>query len=97
MSSAIEWAPRLEGVELIAEISSAFVCASLDIVPTVPHADYVGSWLEVLGPPSRTRQRRIVADASPRAGIFAAHSARSPQLAERLSGVSVSIIVRVKL
>jgi antirestriction protein ArdC len=34
--------------ELVAEISSAFCCASLGIVPTVRHADYVGSWLEVL-------------------------------------------------
>jgi antirestriction protein ArdC len=34
--------------ELIAEISSAFCCASLGIVPTVRHADYIGSWLEVL-------------------------------------------------
>jgi antirestriction protein ArdC len=34
--------------ELIAEMTSAFVCASLDIVPTVRHADYIGSWLEVL-------------------------------------------------
>jgi len=34
--------------ELVAEISSAFCCASLGIVPTVRHADYIGSWLEVL-------------------------------------------------
>lgn len=34
--------------ELIAEISAAFCCASLGIVPTVRHADYIGSWLEVL-------------------------------------------------
>ncbi|WIW50321.1 zincin-like metallopeptidase domain-containing protein (plasmid) [Bradyrhizobium sp. 62B] len=34
--------------ELIAEISSAFTCASLGIVPTVRHADYIGSWLDVL-------------------------------------------------
>lgn len=34
--------------ELVAEMASAFVCASLDIVPTVRHADYIGSWLEVL-------------------------------------------------
>jgi antirestriction protein ArdC len=34
--------------ELVAEITSAFVCASLGIVPTVRHADYIGSWLEVL-------------------------------------------------
>ena len=34
--------------ELIAEMAGAFVCASLGIVPTVRHADYIGSWLEVL-------------------------------------------------
>ncbi len=34
--------------ELIAEINAAFCCASLGIVPTVRHADYIGSWLEVL-------------------------------------------------
>ncbi|MCA6114985.1 DUF1738 domain-containing protein [Bradyrhizobium sp. WSM 1738] len=34
--------------EIIAEISAAFCCASLGIVPTVRHADYIGSWLEVL-------------------------------------------------
>ena len=34
--------------ELVAEMASAFVCASLGIVPTVRHADYLGSWLEVL-------------------------------------------------
>lgn len=34
--------------ELVAEMTSAFVCASLGITPTVRHADYIGSWLEVL-------------------------------------------------
>jgi len=34
--------------ELCAEISAAFICAALGITPTVRHADYVGSWLEVL-------------------------------------------------
>jgi antirestriction protein ArdC len=34
--------------ELVAEMASAFVCASLGIVPTVRHSDYIGSWLEVL-------------------------------------------------
>jgi antirestriction protein ArdC len=46
--------------ELVAEISSAFVCASLGIVPTVRHADYIGSWLEVL----REDDRAIVRAAS---------------------------------
>jgi antirestriction protein ArdC len=31
--------------ELVAELGSAFLCASLSIVPTVRHADYIGSWL----------------------------------------------------
>ena len=39
--------------EMIAEISSAFCCASLGIMPTVCHADYVGSWLEVMREDSR--------------------------------------------
>jgi antirestriction protein ArdC len=34
--------------ELVAEMASAFVCASLSITPTVRHTDYLGSWLEVL-------------------------------------------------
>jgi antirestriction protein ArdC len=34
--------------ELCAEMASAFVCASLGIVPTVRHADYLGAWLEIL-------------------------------------------------
>ena len=44
----------------IAEMSSAFCCASLGIVPTVRHADYIGSWLEVL----REDNRAIVRAAS---------------------------------
>jgi len=34
--------------ELIAEMGSAFLCASLGITPTVRHSDYLASWLEVL-------------------------------------------------
>ncbi len=34
--------------ELVAEMASAFACASLTIRPTVRHADYIGSWLAVL-------------------------------------------------
>ena len=33
---------------LKAEINAAFCCASLGIVPTVRHADYLGVWLDVL-------------------------------------------------
>lgn len=34
--------------ELVAEMGSAFLCAALGIEPTVRHADYIASWLEVL-------------------------------------------------
>jgi antirestriction protein ArdC len=34
--------------ELVAEMASAFVCATLGIVPTVRHSDYLASWLDVL-------------------------------------------------
>jgi antirestriction protein ArdC len=46
--------------ELIAELCAAFSCASLGIAPTVRHADYIGSWLEVL----REDNRAIVRAAS---------------------------------
>jgi len=46
--------------ELIAELNAAFCCASLGIVPTVRHADYIGSWLDVL----REDNRAIVRAAS---------------------------------
>ena len=46
--------------ELVAEMSAAFTCATLGIQPTVRHADYIGSWLEVL----REDDRAIVRAAS---------------------------------
>ena len=46
--------------ELVAEMTAAFCCSSLGIVPTVRHADYIGSWLEVL----REDDRAIVRAAS---------------------------------
>jgi antirestriction protein ArdC len=41
-------------------LNAAFCCASLGITPTVRHADYIGSWLEVL----REDNRAIVRAAS---------------------------------
>ena len=58
--------------ELIAEISSAFCCASLGIVPTVRHADYVGSWLEVMREDSRAIVR-AASQASKAADWLLAH------------------------
>jgi antirestriction protein ArdC len=45
--------------ELCAEISSAYVCSALGVVPTVRHADYVGSWIELL-----TEQERAIVRAA---------------------------------
>ena len=41
----------------VAEMNAAFCCASLGIVPTVRHADYIGSWLEVLREDNRAVMR----------------------------------------
>jgi len=46
--------------ELVAEMTAAFTCATLGIVPTVRHADYIGAWLDVL----REDDRAIVRAAS---------------------------------
>jgi antirestriction protein ArdC len=35
-------------------MNAAFCCASLGIVPTVRHADYIGSWLDLLREDNRT-------------------------------------------
>jgi antirestriction protein ArdC len=52
--------PSYAREELTAEMTGAFVCAALSIVPTVRHADYLGSWLEVL----REDNRAIIRAAS---------------------------------
>jgi antirestriction protein ArdC len=46
--------------ELVAEMNAAFCCASLGIVLTERHADYIGFWLEML----REDNRAIVRAAS---------------------------------
>ncbi len=54
--------------ECVAELSAAFVCASLGIVPTVRHADYLGAWLDIM----REDNRAIIraASASSKAADF---------------------------
>jgi antirestriction protein ArdC len=36
------------GEELVAELASAYLCASLDIPGQLQHAEYIGSWLKLL-------------------------------------------------
>jgi antirestriction protein ArdC len=64
--------------ELVAEMCAAFCCAVLGITPTVRHADYIGSWLDVL----REDARAIVRAAS------AASKAADMLLALRPAGAS---------
>jgi antirestriction protein ArdC len=45
--------PAYAREELCAELASAFLCATLGIVPTVRHADYLANWLTVLRGDSR--------------------------------------------
>jgi antirestriction protein ArdC len=52
--------PAVAREELCAELTAAFVCAALSIVPTVRHADYLASWLDVL----REDNRAIIRAAS---------------------------------
>jgi antirestriction protein ArdC len=45
--------PQYAREELCAEISAAFIGATLGLVPTVRHADYLGYWLAILREDSR--------------------------------------------
>ena len=45
--------------ELVAELGSAFLCASLGIVPTVRHADYIGNWLTLCSPRHNVSNREV--------------------------------------
>lgn len=62
--------------ELIAELGSAFLCAALGIVPTVRHADYLGSWLAVLREDNRAIFR--AAGAAGKAADWLLAQARAP-------------------
>jgi len=63
--------------ELVAELSSAFLCASLGITPTVRHADYLGSWLEILREDNRAIFRAASAASKAADFILAFQSAET--------------------
>jgi len=60
--------------ELIAEMGSAFLCAALGIVPTVRHADYLGSWLDVLREDNRAIFRAASAASKAADWLLARHA-----------------------
>jgi len=63
--------------ELVAEMGSAFLCAALGIVPTVRHADYLASWLEVLREDNRAIFRAVSAASKAADWLLARHAAAS--------------------
>jgi antirestriction protein ArdC len=77
--------------ELVAEMTAAFTCATLGIVPTVRHADYIGAWLEVLREDDRAIVRAASA-ASKAADYLLAFRPGVMEIAEayRLAGAQVS-------
>ena len=66
--------------ELVAEMTGAYVCAALSIVPTVRHADYLAAWLEVLREDNRAIIRAASA-ASKAADYLLAFGVDDPALA----------------
>lgn len=64
----------------VAEMGSAFLCASLGIVPTVRHADYIGAWLAVLQEDSKAIFR--AARAASLAADWLLHRHRAARQAE---------------
>lgn len=67
--------------ELVAELTAAYVCASLSITPTVRHADYLGSWLDVLRADNRAIFR-AASQASKAADYLLAYRADGAALAK---------------
>lgn len=68
--------------ELVAEMATAFVCASLGIVPTVRHADYIGNWLQVMKKDAKTivRAASLASKASDFILAFKAEAQSSPDV-----------------
>ena len=69
--------------ELVAEMGSAFLCAALGIVPTVRHADYLGSWLDVLREDNRAIFRAASAATKAADWLLAKHAAVQAAASER--------------
>lgn len=61
--------------ELVAEMGSAFLCAALGITPTVRHADYLASWLDVLREDNRAIFRAASAASKAADWLLARHAA----------------------
>ncbi|MBL8654574.1 MAG: antirestriction protein ArdC, partial [Alphaproteobacteria bacterium] len=60
--------------ELVAELGSAFLCAALGIEPSVRHADYLASWLQVLREDNRAIFRAASAASKAADWLLARHA-----------------------
>lgn len=58
----------------VAEMGSAFLCAALGIEPTVRHADYLASWLQVLREDNRAIFRAASAASKAADWLLARHA-----------------------
>ena len=74
--------------ELIAEMTGAFVCAALGIAPTVRHADYIGSWLDIIREDHRAILRAASA-ASKAADYLLAYRARMTDGVEEIGATQI--------
>jgi antirestriction protein ArdC len=66
-------------------MGAAFLCASLGIVPTVRHADYIGSWLEVVREDNRAIFRAASQASKAADFLLAFRPDAAPPAAERVS------------
>jgi antirestriction protein ArdC len=71
--------------ELVAEMGSAFLCASLGIVPTVRHSDYLASWLDVLREDNRAIFRAASAATKAADWLLSRHRAAQDAEAGRIA------------
>ncbi|WP_294055484.1 zincin-like metallopeptidase domain-containing protein [Sphingomonas sp.] len=69
--------------ELVAEMGSAFLCAALGIAPTVRHADYIASWLDVLREDNRAIFRAASAATKAADWLLARHTQAQDAARER--------------
>lgn len=69
-----------------AEMGSAFLCAALGIVPTVRHADYLGSWLDVLREDNRAIFRAASAASKAADWLLARHAAAQAEASQDDTG-----------
>jgi antirestriction protein ArdC len=79
--SGVFGSPAYAREELVAEMAGAFVCASLGVTPTVRHADYIGSWLEVIREDNRAITRAASAASKAADHILQRQEAEAPSAA----------------